>query len=157
MNLSQQIAKHFREVYFGDNWTDVNLKDSLADVTWEEATTQIYACNTIATLLFHMNWYVIRVAKVLLGNPLEGHDKDSFAVPLVQSAENWAALQATVFADAEGFANQIEQLPASKLEETFSEEKYGNYYRNIHGIIEHNHYHLGQIVLLKKILRQLDN
>src|SRR5688572_29318630 len=157
MNLPQQIAKHFREVYFGDNWTDVNLKDSLADVTWEEATTQIYACNTIATLVFHMNWYVARVIQVLQGNTLEGHDKDSFAHPPVQSPENWAALQATAFADAENFASQIEQLPASKLEETFFHEKYGNYYRNIHGIIEHNHYHLGQIVLLKKILRQLDN
>ncbi len=45
---------------------------------------------------------------------------------------------------------QIEQLPESKLWETFSDEKYGNYYRNIHGIIEHIHYHLGQIVLIKK-------
>ncbi len=49
---------------------------------------------------------------------------------------------------------QIEQLPESKLWETFSDEKYGNYYRNIHGIIEHSHYHLGQIVLIKKILLQ---
>jgi len=32
------------------------------------------------------------------------------------------------------------------------EEKYGNYYRNFHGIIEHCHYHLGQIVLIKKML-----
>jgi uncharacterized damage-inducible protein DinB len=157
MNLPQQIAKHFREVYFGDNWTDVNLTDSLAGITWEEATTQIYACNTIATLVFHMNWYVTRVIEVLQGNPLEGHDKDSFALPPVQSAEDWAALQDRAFTNAEKFASQIEQLPDDKFEETFANEKYGNYYRNIHGIIEHNHYHLGQIVLLKKILRQLDN
>jgi uncharacterized damage-inducible protein DinB len=157
MNLPLQIAKHFREVYFGDNWTDVNLKDSLADITLEEATTQIYNCNTIATLVFHMNYYVTRVLKVLQGNSLEGHDKDSFAVPPIQTEEDWATLQATAFADAENFAGQIEQLPPNKLEETFANEKYGNYYRNIHGIVEHNHYHLGQIVLLKKILRQLDN
>jgi len=48
----------------------------------------------------------------------------------------------------------IEQLPEAKLGEIFSEEKYGTYYRNIHGIIEHTHYHLGQIVLIKKILLQ---
>jgi uncharacterized damage-inducible protein DinB len=157
MNLSQQIAKHFREVYFGENWTEVNLKDSLAGVTWEQATTQIYSCNTIAALVFHMNYYVSRVIKVLQGNPLEGHDKDSFNHPPVLSAQDWAVLQATAFADAENFASLVEQLPANKLEETFVEEKYGNYYRNIHGIIEHNHYHLGQIVLLKKIMLQLDN
>jgi len=47
-------------------------------------------------------------------------------------------------------------LPESKLSETFLDEKYGNYYRNIHGIIEHTHYHLAQIVLIKKLLLQAD-
>lgn len=54
--------------------------------------------------------------------------------------------------EAEIFANTIEQLPESKLWEDFSDKKYGNYYRNLHGIIEHTHYHLGQIVLIKKLL-----
>jgi hypothetical protein len=40
----------------------------------------------------------------------------------------------------------------NKLTESFVEEKYGTYYRNIDAMIEHSYYHLGQIVLLKKIL-----
>lgn len=154
MNLPQQIAKHFREVYVGINWTEVNLKDSLTGVTWQQATTQVHSCNTIAALVFHMNYFVSRVIKVLQGAPLEGHDKDSFDLPPLQSAEDWTALQDRAFTDAETLASLVEQLPANKLDETFVNEKYGNYYRNIHGIIEHNHYHLGQIVLLKKILMQ---
>lgn len=55
--------------------------------------------------------------------------------------------------DAENFASLIEQLPESKLDEIFVDEKYGSYYRNFLGIIEHIHYHLGQIVLIKKILQ----
>jgi len=35
MTLIEQIAKHFRDVYFGGNWTAVNLKDTLADVSWD--------------------------------------------------------------------------------------------------------------------------
>jgi hypothetical protein len=58
--------------------------------------------------------------------------------------------------DAENFDNAIEQLPEHMLWENLSDEKYGNYYRNIHGIIEHTHYHLGQIVLIKKILLQAE-
>jgi hypothetical protein len=58
------------------------------------------------------------------------------------------------WADAENFEILIEQLPESKLGETFFDEKYGTYYRNLHGIIEHTHYHLGQIVLIKKIILQ---
>jgi len=56
--------------------------------------------------------------------------------------------------EAESFAALIEQLPDSKLRAQFTDEKYGTYYRNLQGIIEHTHYHLGQIVIIKKILAQ---
>jgi uncharacterized damage-inducible protein DinB len=156
MNLPQQIATHFRTVYFGKNWTDVNLKDSLAGVDWELATTQIYSCNTIAKLVYHMNYYVRGVLQVFRGGTLEISDKYAFDNPPVKNQEDWENLQKQVFADAEAFAAEIEKLPESKFGEIFVNEKYGNYYRNIHGIVEHNHYHLGQIVLLKKIIGQLE-
>jgi uncharacterized damage-inducible protein DinB len=154
MNLTGQIAKHFREVYFGGNWTSSNLKDNLADVTWQQATTQVYSFNTIAALVFHMNYFVSAVLKVLQEEPLDAHDKYSFDCPPIQSQEDWEKLLDKTWTDAENFASLVEQLPESKLGETFSDEKYGNYYTNLHGIIEHIHYHLGQIVLIKKILSQ---
>lgn len=70
--------------------------------------------------------------------------------------EDWEKLQDKLWDDAENFARLVEQMPESKLGEDFSDNKYGNYYRNIHGIIEHTHYHLGQIVLIKKLLLQAE-
>lgn len=156
MNLTAQIAKQFRDANFGGNWTSVNLKDSLSGLTWQQATTQVYSFNTIAILVFHMNYYVGVTMKVLEGGPLDGHDKYSFDCPAIQSQEDWEKLLEKTWADAESFASLIEQFPEDKLGETFSDEKYGNYYRNLHGIIEHMHYHMGQIVLIKKILLQED-
>ena len=156
MSLTKQIAKHFRELHFGGNWTDSNLKDHLAGVTWQQATTQVYSINTIATLVYHTNYYVSVTLKVLQGEPLNAKDKYSFDLPPILSQEDWENLLNKVWTDAEKFAILIEQMPESKLWETFVDEKYGNYYRNIHGIIEHTHYHLGQIVLVKKILLQID-
>lgn len=152
MNLTAQIAKNFREVHFGGNWTSVNLKESLADVNWQQATIKLHSLNTIAALVFHINYYVSAVLKVLNGEPLDAKDKYSFDHPPIQSPEDWEKLLNKTWADAENFATGIERLPETKLWETFTDEKYGNYYRNIHGIIEHTHYHLGQIVLIKKIL-----
>lgn len=40
------------------------------------------------------------------------------------------------------------------LDKPFIDEKYGSYIRNIEGVIEHSYYHLGQIVLLKKMIVQ---
>lgn len=154
MPLTQQIAKHFREIYFGGNWTSSNLKDNLAGLTWQQATTQVYSCNSIVTLVYHMNYYVTAVTKVLQGEPLDASDKYSFNHPLLLSQEDWEKLLEKIWADAEKFASLIEQLPESKLWENLADEKYGNYYRNLHGIIEHNYYHVGQIALIKKILLQ---
>lgn len=152
MNTPSQIAKHFRDVLFGGNWTSVNLKETLADISWQQATTKVYSFNTIAILVYHMNYYVGVITKVLQGQPLDGKDKDSFNCPPIESAEDWEKLVSKTWVEAETFASLIEQLPERKLEELFIHEKYGNYYRNLHGVIEHYHYHLGQLVLLKKII-----
>lgn len=154
MSLTAQIAKHLRDVCFGGNWTSVNLQQTLADVTWQQATAKVYSFNTIAALVYHVGYYVNAVTKVLQGGPLDAHDKYSFDCPPIQSPEDWEKLLEKTWADAENFARLIEQLPDSRLEEPFSEGKYGNYYRNLCGIIEHHHYHLGQIVLIKKMLLQ---
>ena len=154
MILTEQIAKHFREVHFGGNWTCSNLKDNLADVTWEQATQKIYSFNTIAALVYHVNYFVSAVLKVLQGEALSAHDKYSFDHPPVQSQKDWEDMLNKTFRDAEEFAKLVEQMPESRLWENFSDEKYGSYYRNLHGIIEHTHYHLGQIAILKKILNQ---
>jgi hypothetical protein len=154
MNLSSQIAKHIRDVHFGGNWTTSNIKDNLSDVTWQQATTKIDSFNTIATLVFHMNYFVNAVLEVLQERPLNAHDKFSFDHPPVNSTEDWQNLIDKTLDDAEKFAVLVGQLPEHKFWEDFSDKKYGNYYRNIQGIVEHCHYHLGQIVILKKLMTE---
>lgn len=152
MNLSKQLAKHFREVHFGGNWTCSNLKDSLSDITWQQATTQVHSLNTIATLVFHMNYYVAAVSKVLAGEPLIAKDELSFNHSPIECQDHWQKLIDKTLVDAETFASLLEQLPEAKIWENFTDEKYGIYYRNIHGIIEHTHYHLGQVNIVKNLI-----
>ncbi len=151
--LSQQIAKHLRDLHFGGNWATSNLKEQLSDVSWEEATTSVHSFNTIATLTYHINYYVSAVLKVLEGETLNAKDAYSFSHPPIESEEDWKQMLEKVWADAEAFANLIKQLPDEQLTAVFEQEKYGNYYRNLAGIIEHSHYHLGQIALIKKLVK----
>jgi hypothetical protein len=155
MNVTAQIAKQIREVHFGGNWTDVDLKQSLDGVDWQQATAKVYSLNTIANLVFHMNYYVCSVMTVLKNEPLESKQEHSFDLKPINSAEDWEKLMDKTWADAADFAALVEALPEKILGETFAEEKYGNYFRNITGVIEHTHYHLGQIVFIKKIISHL--
>lgn len=152
MHLATQIAKHLKEVHFGGNWTCSNLKDKVSDITWEQATTKVHSFNTIATLVYHINYYVAAVSKVLEGQPLEAKDEYSFAHPPIHSQKDWDNFLEKVWADGERFTRLIADLPEERLWENFTDEKYGIYFRNLQGIIEHTHYHLGQIALIKKII-----
>src|SRR5687767_13005065 len=145
MNSTAQLAKHFKEVFYGGNWTWSNLKDQLADVSWEEATTKIDSFNTIAALTYHIDYFVIAINNVLKGTPLNSKDEFSFDHPPINSKEDWDKLLKSVWEHVDTFVKLVEQLPDSKLNETFVHEKYGIYYRNLLGVIEHTHYHLGQI------------
>jgi hypothetical protein len=132
------------------------MKDLLKDVSWQEATTQLYTLNTIATLTYHINYYISAVTEVLQGKALNAKDEYSFSHPPVKSQQDWEELITKTLSDAEEFAKLIEQIPDDKLAEDFTERKYGSYHRNLLGILEHTHYHLGQIALVKKILREKD-
>lgn len=151
---SMQIAKHLREVFLGGNWTWSDYKQHLTEVTWQEAIRRIQPFNTIAILLNHVSYYLHVQIKVLSGAPLEGEDVLSFTHPPIEEQEDWEQMLQTTWDAVEKLASLIEALPDEQLFEDFATSKYGNYYRNLLGLIEHSHYHLGQIVLIKKWLQQ---
>lgn len=157
MSLSKQIAQHVRDIYFGKNWTNSNIKEKLEDVDWKQAMTQVNSYNTIAMLVFHTNYYLAGIMNVLKGGTLDIRDKFSYELPPLESEEEWQKLKNKAFDEAEEYAKLIEQMPDDKFWENFVKEGYGNYYRNIHGSIEHLYYHFGQIVLIKKSILEVDN
>lgn len=152
MHTSAQIATHLRTVHFGGNWTDVCLKDKLTDVTWEQATRRVEGFHTIAELVFHTNYFVQATLKVLEGGPLDAKEAESFDHPPIASQHDWDNLLEQVWTDAEHLAAAIERLPDSRLGEPFVKAQYGTWYRCLHGPIEHLHYHLGQIAMMKALV-----
>jgi hypothetical protein len=154
MKQSSFISKQLKDAYYGGNYTGVHLKELLSNINWQEATTKVQSFNTIAMLAYHINYYVIAVSKVLEGGPLDAHDKYSYDCPPIQSQEDWEALVQKTFADADTFIALIEQMPDEKIWTDFIEPKYGSWYRNLAGTIEHVHYHMGQIALIKKLLKE---
>ncbi len=153
MQYTKQIAKHLNEVYNGGNWTWVNLHDTLKDVSWQQATAKVYDMNTIAVLTYHIGYYIAAILNVLRGNPLDAKDELSFNHPPINSQADWQAMCHGIQDDWLALVAAIEQLPDEKLGEFFTQEKYGLYYRNLQGLIEHTHYHMGQIVIIKKLLK----
>ncbi|HOD10158.1 MAG TPA: DUF1572 family protein [Flavobacterium sp.] len=153
MKSTHQIANRFREVILNGTWiANTNYKDQLINLDWKLATTQFKSLNTIAILAQHIHYYINGLNNVFKGGTLDIKDKFSFNFPPIESQSDWNNFLNTFWNDAELFATLIEQMPEEKLQEVFTNEEYGTYYRNIDAMIEHAYYHLGQIVLVKKCL-----
>lgn len=153
MNTPQQLAKHLRQVFFGGNWTVSCVKDQLADVDYKMAISQVAELNTIAVLTFHIHYFVKAALNVFETGELNANDKFSFDHPSIESEQDWQNMISSALNDAELLVLHLEKLPEAKLFEDFVDEKYGSHFRNYLGIIEHTHYHLGQLVMVKKLLK----
>lgn len=153
MKTTQQLADRFREVLLNGTFIAyTNYKNELENLNWKLAVHKIENLNTIADLARHIHYYIGGINEVFRGGNLEIKDKFSFDFPPIQNWEEWISFLNKFWRDAEEFAGFVEKLPDEKLHEDFVEAKYGNYHRNIDAMIEHAYYHLGQIVLIKKLL-----
>ena len=153
MKRSELIANRLREVFLNGYWiANTNYKDQLLNITWQQAIYQVADLNTIAALTYHINYYLAGILTVFNGGLLEIKDQYSFDLQPIHSEADWNKLASELFDNASVFTIAVEKMPDKKLNEIFVNEKYGTYLRNIEAVIEHSYYHLGQIVLIKKLI-----
>lgn len=155
MTRNSALANRLREVLLNGKWiANTNFKEQIQGVSWEQAIQKVGNLNTIALLTFHINYYLGGLLNVFKGGNLDIRDKYSFDLPEIKSESDWQALVNDFLSNAETFANQVEQMEDSRLDQPFVDEKYGSYLRNIEGVIEHSYYHLGQVSLIRKMILQ---
>ncbi len=155
METTNQLALRLEEIILNGTWVaNTNYKDQLENLDLKTATTQIGSLHTIADLAQHIHYYLKGVLKVFQGGPLEIRDKFSFDFPPMGSQDEWESFLSDFWQQTEQLVTSIAQLPEEKLSDVFVDHKYGTYERNINGMIEHGYYHLGQIVLIKKLISQ---
>lgn len=155
METGFDLANRFREVILNGKWiANTNFKDQLTGTSLEMATTVLGSANSIAALAQHIHYYIKGINTVFHGGKLEIKDQFSFEFPPLQSQEEWNRFLTAFWHDSEAFANFVVAMSEAELSQVFVDEKYGTYRRNIEAMIEHSYYHLGQIVLLKKLVIQ---
>jgi uncharacterized damage-inducible protein DinB len=153
MKSTLEIASRFKEIILNGTWVaNTNYKLQLENLDWRIAVKPVQNLNTIAILAQHIHYYINGLNQVFKGGTLDIKDKFSFDFPPIQSQEEWNSFLEKFWNDSQEFASLVEQMPDEKLNGPFVDEKYGTYRRNIDCMIEHSYYHLGQIVLIKKLI-----
>ena len=155
MEIGITLAESLREVLLDGKWvTGTNIKDEIKDLDWKTATIKIDHLNSIADLTFHIDYYLAGVLKVFEGGELEIRDNFSFDYKPIESQQEWEQLIDKFCRDAEKFAEAVATMTNDELDQNFVKKEYRNYFRNIMLMSEHSYYHLGQIMLIKKLIKQ---
>lgn len=153
MKITGFIAQHITEVHEGGNWTEVNIKDTLADVGHKEATTVTRASkNTIAALVHHLSFYNDAVMQRLSGNDPVIGESNGFDMAAIKNENEWIQLMERNMQSGQHLALAVREFPEEKIFQLIATGQ-ATHYKILHGIVEHAHYHLGQMVLLKKLIR----
>lgn len=154
MKLAKQLADRLKEILLDGKWvTGTNIKSQIVDLDWKSATIKIDSLHSIADLIFHLDYYIAGVLNVLEGGKLEIKDIYSFDATPINSDEDWQDRINKFCHDSERFVKIVENMTKKELYQPFVNEKYGNYMRNIDVIIEHSYYHFGQLILIKKLMK----
>lgn len=153
MNIKQHIAQHLIDVHRGGNWTEVNITDTLRDISWPQAciVTPI-SPNTVAMILHHISYWNRIIA--MRGRNITPviNKQNGMNNPLINNEAAWEALKQDNIYSAEELATVIEGYDIGNL---FSPilPGHSSAYKNFQGQVEHVHYHLGQIVMIKKYIQ----
>lgn len=153
MNLPLELADRVRELFISGKWiANTNYKNELEHISWEVATYKIDTLNSILDLTYHINYYLKGILTAHKTGKLEIRDSFSFDSHNIVNQDDWNSLVEELLQNAEKLAGIIESLEIQQLAQPFFDPKYGNYLRNIEGLMEHSYYHLGQLVLIKKLV-----
>lgn len=153
MERNKALSHRLREVFLNGRWiANTNYQEQLLLVNHQQAVQKTGDLNTIAALTFHINYYLDGILNVLNGGKLEISDKYSFDCPPIETEADWEKLVASLLNNAEKFTDAVGKMDESLFDQVFVDEKYDTYLRNIEGVLEHSYYHLGQIVLIRKLI-----
>ena len=152
MNESHRIQSLFTDLYHGHPWLDVTLQDTLSRISAEQANQRpIKDGNTIWEIVNHLIAWRENVLKRVQGEVIQTpannyieNIPDPTEEAWQQTLENLETTQKEwlYFLSTFNESDFSKEYPVNKL----------TYYQHIHGIIQHDAYHLGQIVLLAKMV-----
>jgi uncharacterized damage-inducible protein DinB len=153
MENNRELAKRFSDVILNNSWVANNsYKNQLTDLPLEVVLFKYQSLHNIAALAQHVHYYIAGILNVFNGGNLDIKDIYSFDFPPINTIEQWHSFLAVFWTEAASFIQKLEEMDENTLNSIFVKKEYGTYYFNINTLIEHSYYHLGQIVLIKKLI-----
>lgn len=149
MTELQKIVQLFTDLQKGDCWIGLNLQDALSSV---DAATASYKRtengNAIWQLVNHLIYWR-KTVMIRLNGKNERPEMTDFYFPENRTEVLWQETVTEFEKVSDTFIQTLKAFDENKLDQA-SPKKEQTYYQLLMGCLQHDAYHMGQIVLLKK-------
>ncbi len=160
MSRIHDLTDQVRRVLDGDPWYGEPILRVLAGVTHDQAAQRVLPqAHTIWELVLHLTSWTREVNRRLVqGDWRQPVDGDWPTAP-DPTAGNWRSAVGRLEEAHRALIATLEAFPASRLDDLVSQERDQamgtgqTFGQMLHGLLQHDVYHLGQIGLLKKGVR----
>ena len=145
--IADQISRAFR----GDSWHGPSVREVLAGVSAEDAAAHpIPGAHSIWEIVLHMTGGYNLVLGRVRGEPVQFSPEEAWPPVTESSAAAWRKSQDTLEQLNHQLESAVRAFPAQRLSEELGSEYPA--YIQFCGAPQHDLYHAGQIVMLKKAL-----
>jgi uncharacterized damage-inducible protein DinB len=154
MSEAAHIADQLRRAFSGDAWHGDSVFEILEGVNAAQAAAHpIKNAHSIWELVLHIAAWDGAVLQRLGGAAVELSDAENFPAVTDASEPAWRKALAEVRRVHEALVAAVAAIPDSRLDEIVPGKKPAHYtfYYMLHGVVQHELYHAGQIALLKKL------
>ena len=150
MDGIQRLEQLFKETFLGPAWHGDSVMEVLNKIQPDQWLNKVKSGNSIAELVHHMMaWRVFTLKKMEGQADYKMSDDFNFREITSLDQAGWDQLIEELKQTQEMILGKLKGFTPSKLDEQVPGHTY-SFYVLLQGIIQHDLYHLGQIVLLKK-------
>ena len=154
MGESERIADQLHRAYAGHAWHGPALRQLLRGVSARQAAARpLRNAHTIWELVLHITAWTKAVRRRMQGKALQLSPLENFPPMPAATPANWKSTLAALQAAQAELRRAVSALPDSRLKRTVPGKPYSLYVM-LHGLVQHDLYHAGQIALLKKMRRR---
>jgi uncharacterized damage-inducible protein DinB len=152
MMETQRIKSLFENLYDGNPWLDVTLIGTLSEISAEKAAKKpAGGGNSIWEIADHIISWRENVLQRINGQTMITPD-DNYFTPVSDTSENaWQQTLKNLATSQQKWMEFLQGFSDPELSGIYPPNGH-THYEHIHGIIQHDAYHLGQVVLIAKHL-----
>ncbi len=153
MSEIERINDQLKRAFRGEAWHGPSVMELLENVTAEQAAAHpIAGAHSIWEIVLHVRtWERIALRRIEEWTPIEATSEEDWP-PVKETTEHaWKNAVNSLMLNHEALASSVASLDDARLSETVPGTQYSVYFL-LHGVIQHDLYHAGQIALLKKDL-----